>query len=491
MNGLKVEAFLSEDDKRRIVVAALIAMFLAALDQTIVAPALPSIGHRLGDADWVSWVISAYLLTSTAVTPLYGKLADLRGRRLMLYVAIAAFLVGSVVCALAPTMAVLIIGRSLQGLGGGGLMAVVQTIIGDVAPPRERSKYMVYIAAVWATSSLGGPVLGGVLAEHVHWSVIFWINVPIGAIAILLSLKPLARLPFHRQPHRLDLLGSALIATATVLMLLALTWGGVTYPWSSPEVAGLLVLSVVVYGLFAFQQTRPAEPLLPPRIITNTVIACASGASFLSSSAFLGLTVFYPTSLQLIGGFGASSAGFAMMALMAGSVVGSNTTGRILRRGGPYKRMPIVGTFISIAGLLLLAATVGHVVFGVSEAILVVTGFGFGTLFPMAVVVVQNAAEPRDLGTATAALSFVRSLGGVIAIACFGAILSTAGLGTHIGNGTAALSDEARAGIVVAFRAVFVVAAVIQVGTLALLFRLEERPLRGRAEPPPVTGEAS
>lgn len=479
MTVLQTPAALGEDDKRRIVIAALLAMFLAALDQTIVAPALPVIGRQLGDAGWVSWVISAYLLTSTTVTPLYGKLADLRGRRRMLYIAVAVFLIGSVVAALAPSMAVLIVGRAVQGVGGGGLLSIVQTIIGDVAPPRERSKYMVYIASVWATSSLGGPVVGGLLAEYVHWSAIFWINLPIGAVAIVLSLKPLGKLPFRRQPHRLDMTGSALISLATVAFLLALTLGGASYPWASPLIIGLIVVSAGLYAGFVWSQARLPEPLLPPRVTTDGVIARAGGASFLASASFLGITVFYPMALQFVGGLNPSAAGFSMVALMAGSVVGSNLSGRILRRGKRYKPAPVAGAVLSIVCLTLLAFVFDTAPFAVGEAIIAIAGFGFGTLFPVAMVAVQNAAQPRDLGTATAALAFVRSLGGVIAIAIFGAILATAGLGAHM-NGGGGLPDVARADIVAAFRWLYLTAAAIQIGTLVLLLGLEERPLRGQ-----------
>jgi len=473
---------LTEDDKTKIVVTALLCMFLAALDQTIVTPALPVMGASLGGGEWVSWIVSAYFLTATAVTPLYGKLADLKGRRPVLYAGVGIFLAGSVISAAAPSMAVLIAGRALQGLGGGGLMALVQTIIGDVAPPRERGRYMVYISAVWATSSVAGPVLGGLLAEYVHWSAIFWLNLPLGALAVGLSLKPLSRLPDIRRDHRLDVAGALMIMAATLLFLLPLTLGGHSYPWNSPPILGMLALSAAAFVLFAWYQFQPQEPLLPPRIFGDRVITLTSAASFLAGAGMFGLSVYFPVYLQLIDGFGASAAGIALLGPMIGSVAGSNISARILRKGRHYKRLPMAGSLLSAVALAAVGLFAGDVPFWAIEALAMLTAFGQGTLFPVATVMVQNAADPRDLGTATGAYTFVRSLGAVVSIAVLGAILGSAGMGDHISEG--ALAPAARESAVAAFRALFATAAVAQLISLALLARIEERPLRGRTPPP-------
>lgn len=472
---------LTEDDKTKIVVTALLCMFLAALDQTIVTPALPVMGASLGGGEWVSWIVSAYFLTATAVTPLYGKLADLKGRRPVLYAGVGIFVAGSLISAMAPSMAVLIAGRALQGLGGGGLMALVQTIIGDVAPPRERGKYMVYISAVWATSSIAGPVLGGLLAEYVHWSAIFWLNLPLGILAVSLSMKPLSRLPDIRRDHRLDILGALMIMAATLLFLLPLTLGGHAYPWSSPLVLGMLALSAATFALFAWYQFQPEEPLLPPRIFGDRVIALTSATSFLAAAGMFGFSVYYPVYLQLIDGFGASAAGLALLGPMLGSVAGSSISARILRKGRHYKRLPMFGSALSMVSLAVVGLLAGDVSFWVIEALAALTAFGQGTLFPVGTVMVQNAANPRDLGTATGAYTFVRSLGSVVAIAVLGAIVGSAGIGDHISEG--ALAPAAREGAVAAFRALFFAAAAAQLLSLALLSRIEERPLRGRTPP--------
>jgi EmrB/QacA subfamily drug resistance transporter len=475
-------ALLSEDDKTKIVVTALLCMFLAALDQTIVTPALPVMGASLGGGEWVSWIVSAYFLTATAVTPLYGKLADLKGRRPVLYAGVGIFVAGSVISALAPSMGVLIAGRALQGLGGGGLMALVQTIIGDVAPPRERGKYMVYISGVWATSSVAGPVLGGVLAEYVHWSAIFWLNLPLGILAVGLSLKPLSRLPDIRRDHRLDIVGAVMIMAATLLFLLSLTLGGHSYPWSSPFILGMLTLSIAAFAAFAWYQFQPEEPLLPPRIFGDKVIALTSATSFLAAAGMFGLSVYYPVYLQLIDGFGASAAGIALLGPMVGSVAGSNVSARIMRKGGRYKRLPMAGSVLSAVCLALIGLFVDGAPFWVIEALAFAISFGQGTLFPVATVMVQNAADPRDLGTATGAYTFIRSLGAVVAIAVLGAIVGSAGVGEHISG--AMLDEAARVDVLAAFRWLFFAAAAAQVVALGLLSAIEERPLRGRTPPP-------
>ena len=238
---------------RRIVVGVLLTMMLAALDQVVVATALPTIAASLGDVDNMPWVVTANLLCATAVTPLYGKLSDIHGRRTMLLIAIGIFALGSIACALAPTMLALIGARALQGLGGGGLMPLVQTIIGDVASPRERPRYQAYTSSTFIVSTVGGPLLGGFIAEQLHWSWIFWINVPLAALAFLLTNNVLQRLPRHDRPHQLDLLGAVLMVGGAIALMLALTWGGRRYGWGSPQILALLIGSAALWGLFAWR----------------------------------------------------------------------------------------------------------------------------------------------------------------------------------------------------------------------------------------------
>ncbi|HET9175250.1 MAG TPA: MFS transporter, partial [Pseudolabrys sp.] len=242
---------MSHPEVRAIVLGIMLAMFLGALDQTIVATALPTIGRHFGNLEDLSWVVTAYLLTGTAVTPLYGKLADIHGRRVVMLTAIVIFVTGSVACALAPTMSALVLARAFQGLGGGGLMALAQTIIADIVSPRERGRYQGYIGAVFATSSVGGPVLGGFLTEHIDWSLIFWINLPLGLCALGMTSNVLRRVPYHPRKHKLDVVGALLMMAASVALLFALTWGGRRFEWISPQIGGLLFGSAALWGLFS------------------------------------------------------------------------------------------------------------------------------------------------------------------------------------------------------------------------------------------------
>lgn len=237
---------LSEREKNVIIAGVLLSMLLAALDQTIVAPAMPTIGHALGHADYLPWIVTGYLLTATAMAPLYGKISDIHGRRATIFAAIAIFLAGSLVSALAPDMPTLIVGRLVQGLGGGGLFALTQTVIGDLVPPRERARYAAWISGTWAVASIAGPLLGGIFAEHFHWSLIFWINIPLGLVVVAIISKPLKKLPLPSRAHRIDGAGAALLIAATSLLLLALNWGGSRYAWFSPAIIGLVAGSAIL-----------------------------------------------------------------------------------------------------------------------------------------------------------------------------------------------------------------------------------------------------
>jgi EmrB/QacA subfamily drug resistance transporter len=472
---------LAEPERRRIVIGALVSMFLAALDQTIVAPSLPTLAVALGHPEWLSWVITVYLLVGTAVTPLYGKIADIKGRRPTLYFGIAVFLVGSVLCGLSTSMPMLIVARAIQGLGGGGLVAVAQTIIADVVPPKERGQYSAYISGLWASASIAGPVLGGVLTQHIHWSAIFWINLPIGALAITLVLRALARLPDTRHPHKLDVLGSGLVGMGTVSILLGLTFGARDGNWGTPSTLTLLVTGVVVWGLFVRHVFRAPEPLVPPRVVMHPVIAAALAAQFFITGANIGLTIYTPAFLQAVHGLAPASTGTAMLAQMVGSVTGSAITGRAMRRDPHYKRYALVGA--SFAGLIYGAMALGlpSLSFWAVEAGFFLAGVGFSAAFPVMTVSVQNAAERKDLGVATATVAFVRSLGGMGGVAVYGtillsvgAVMATAGEG---GGATVAAPDTMLEG----FRIVLAAAMVGEFLAVAFLLKMKELPLRGRA----------
>ncbi|MCX5570759.1 MDR family MFS transporter [Kaistia nematophila] len=479
---------------RSIVLGVMLAMFLAALDQTIVATALPTIGRELGDLQNIAWVVTAYLLSSTAVTPLYGKLSDIHGRRTVLLIAIAIFIVGSIACALAPTMTGLILARFLQGLGGGGLISLAHTITGDAIPPKERAKYMGYFGAVFASASVAGPVLGGVLSEALHWSVIFWINLPLGLIAFAMTFNALKKLPRNDRPHRLDVVGAVLLVAAAVLLLLALSWGGVNYPWGSLPIISLLLASAAAWVLFVARVLTAPEPFLPVGVLRDQVVATATLAGFFGIGTMVGLSIYMPLFFQSVLHLSAAESGFALIPLSIGTVFGAQFSGRVMARVQHYKRSPTIGLAVAMILTALLAAFAGRMDVISIEIVLAFIGAGLGTLFPVTIVVAQNAVQAHHLGTATATINFMRSLGSAILVAAFGAIF-LAGLGAisggEGGSVEAKIAAAAGAGISLAgaFRGVFIAATICIAISLALLAIMEERPLRSTRGPTPSAVE--
>ncbi|HWN49875.1 MAG TPA: MFS transporter, partial [Xanthobacteraceae bacterium] len=270
---------LTPAEARTIFVGLMLAVFLAALNQTIVATALPTMGRYFNDFENLSWIVTSYLLTSTAVAPLYGKLSDIHGRRIVMLASIGVFAAGSAACAVAPDMVSLILGRALQGIGGGGILPVAQAIMADAIAPRERGRYQAYMAIVWVTSGVGGPILGGVLSEHFHWSLIFWINLPLALAAAMMTYTRLARLPRHERRHKLDILGAGLMMAAAVSLLLALTWGGTRYPWLSPPIVALLVGSGILSLAFGWRLTQAPEPFLPLSVMADPIMYMGTAAN--------------------------------------------------------------------------------------------------------------------------------------------------------------------------------------------------------------------
>jgi EmrB/QacA subfamily drug resistance transporter len=461
----------------------MLAMLLAALDQTIVATAMPTIGRELGELEHLPWIVTAYLLAATAVTPLYGKFSDTHGRRVTLLIGIGTFIVGSIACALAPNMVTLILARGLQGLGGGGLISLAQTIIADVVAPKERGRYQVYIASVFMASSLLGPVLGGLFAEHLHWSVIFWINIPLGLLALLMTNTTLKRLPRHDRRHRLDVLGAVLMIGATVTAMLALSWGGLRYPWSSVPVLGLFVVSAVLWVLFALRQRLAREPLIPLDVLRNPVVRTGTVSACFAMGVYIGLTIYLPIYFEAVRRLSSSDSGLSLIPLMAGTVVGATLSGRAMARFRHYKRLPTAGLLVAMAGTGVLAAYAPQLPhFGI-EIVLAAISLGLGTVLPVTTVSIQNAVVPYQLGTATGAMNFFRQLGGAIIVAIFGAIVlgGAAARGTALTHETLISAASGGAALAGPFRWVFVAALVGFGLSLAFLLAMEERPLRSSA----------
>jgi EmrB/QacA subfamily drug resistance transporter len=478
---------LSHAETRTIFFGLMLTIFTGALNQTIVATPLPTIGREYGDAQNLPWLVTAYLLTSTAVAPLFGKLSDMYGRRAMMLVAIGIFTVGSLACALAPTMLTLILGRALQGIGGGGMLPLGQTIVADVTTPRERGRWQAYIGVSWVSASLGGPVLGGFFTDHLHWSLVFWINLPLGVFSALGVHFLMRKLPRpQRRAHRLDLFGAALMMAAAIPLLLALTWGGTRYAWLSPTMALLIGFSAALWLAFSWRLTSAGEPFLPLEILKNQVVRWGTAANTCALGAQTGLIIFLPLYFELVHGLSASNSGLALIPIVLLTTPGSISSGRAMMYLTHYKRAPMISTSF---GVLAMAAMAWEPAMSLGWAIVLqgVVGFAVGSIFPVGTVSIQNAVHPSQIGTATGIMNFFRSLGSALVVAVLGAII-LAGLGAAPGRGvslTAADIERLGVDLALVFRWVFAAAAVVLALGIVCLAIMEERPLRGPTPPQP------
>ena len=398
-------------------------MLLAALDQTIVSTALPTIVGELGGLSQLSWVVTAYMLTSTVSTPLYGKLSDLYGRKLLFQAAIVIFLAGSVLAGISQNMIQLVLFRGIQGIGGGGLMAMAFAVIGEVVPPRERGRYTGYMGSVWAFSSVVGPLLGGFFVDQLSWRWVFFINIPVGIGAMVITTSVL-KLPVHSVRHRVDLEGAALLISGVTLLLLVLVWGGSEYAWRSATIVGMGIAGTVLLLAFVLWERRVAEPLLPLRLFREPIFSTVTVLSLLVGAAMFGGMIFLPLFLQVVTGASATNSGLLLLPLMGGLMTMSTLSGRIITQTGRYKVWPVSGMAVAAVGMYLLSRMGTHTGRIESSIAMVILGAGIGMVMQVLVLAVQNAAEYRDLGVATSAVNFFRSMGGSIGVAAFGAILS-------------------------------------------------------------------
>jgi len=412
-----------------IVTALMLAMLLAALDQTIVSTALPRIASDLKGLSKYSWVATSYLLTSAIATPIYGKISDMFGRKKIFQIAIIIFLVGSALCGLSQNMNQLIAFRGLQGLGAGGLMTLVFAIIGDIVPARQRGRYQGYFGAVFAASSVIGPLLGGFFADAhaifgvAGWRWIFYINVPIGLVA-LSAIGARLHLPVHKTEHQVDYAGASLLAVSVVSLLLATVWGGVDYPWGSSQIIGLFTASALTALLFIWREQRAAEPILPLRLFKNDVFRVTTLLSLVVGIVMFGALIFLPQYQQIVRGDSATKSGLMLLPLIGGLMLASLSSGRIISKIGRYRLFPIIGcSFITVAFWLFshITATTPRWELGIWMVIL---GMGIGQVMPVLTLAVQNSADRRDLGTATSSVVFFRTIGSSLGAAMFGAILT-------------------------------------------------------------------
>ncbi|MEU3447885.1 MFS transporter [Streptomyces thermolilacinus] len=404
--------------------ALLLGMLLAALDQTIVSTALPTIVSELGGMDHLSWVVTAYMLASTAATPLWGKLGDQYGRKKLFQTAIVIFLLGSVLCGVAQDMPQLIAYRAIQGLGGGGLMVLSMAIVGDLVPPRDRGRYQGVFGAVFGATSVLGPLLGGVFTEHLTWRWVFYINVPVGIVALFVIAAAL-HIPVHRTPHRIDYLGTFLIASVATCLVLVASLGGTTWAWGDARIIGLAVLGVILLVLFVRVERRAAEPVLPLRLFRIRTFTLVSAISFVIGFAMFGAMTYLPTFLQVVQHVSPTMSGVHMLPMVAGMLLTSTASGQIVSRTGRWKVFPVAGTAITTVGLLLLHRMETTSPTWEMSLYFFVFGAGLGLVMQVLVLVAQNAVGYEDLGVATSGATFFRSIGASFGVAVFGTIFTS------------------------------------------------------------------
>jgi EmrB/QacA subfamily drug resistance transporter len=420
------ETDTAEAEHRRILVilsALMLGMALAALDQTIVSTALPTIAGDLHGLNHLSWVVTAYLLATCISTPLWGKLGDLYGRKRLYQLAILIFLAGSVLSGLSQSMIQLIAFRAIQGIGAGGLMVGSQAIMGDVVPARQRGRYMGYFGVVFGVTNVAGPLLGGLFTEHLSWRWIFYINVPVGILALFVVATVL-HIPVNRVPRKIDWAGTALLSAGVTSMILLTTWAGSQYAWGSATIIGLGLTTLAMLGAFCWVETRASEPIIPLWLFKNRTFTATSAVGFIIGFTMFGAIIYLPLYLQIVHGASPTLSGLELLPMIAGMLLTFILSGRLVTRTGRYKVFPIAGTGVLALGLLSLTQLGPHTEYWEVAVFMFVTGLGIGLVMQVLVVAVQNAVPYSALGVATATSNFFRTIGGAFGVAVLGAVFA-------------------------------------------------------------------
>ena len=480
----------------QVIFGIMLCIFLSSLDQTVIIPAVPAMAAELNAFGHLSWIVTAYLLTSTAATPIIAKLSDIWGRRALLLPSLAVFIVASLACGFAQSLTQLIVARAVQGLGGAGLMSMAQAAIADVVAPRERGRYQGYMASMWGVSCIAGPIVGGWATDHLSWRWIFWVNLPIGLAAMVLCDRALRIVRRQKRAVQIDYVGSALLIGGVTALLLMLSWGGVELPWSSAPVIALGTVGVLLLSALFWQERRAADAILPPHLFANGTFFCGVLIAFFTSLGLFGATFLLPLYFQLVLGYDAEASGLLVVPFLAASVIGAFLGGQVARRVGRTKGLVVVGLVATVAafGLLAAAAQGGALLMVLPVSALL--GLGTGVTLPCVLMQVQNAAERRDVGAATGALLFLRSMGGAFGSTIVGSVLVSefnAGLaamglpaidlGALRGGAAAAHLAQARTALASGFQLAFVVClALLAVGVL-IAARMRDLPLRSGAAP--------
>ena len=403
--------------------ALMLCMLLAALDQTVLATAMPTIVGELGGLDKLSWIITAYLLASTASIPIYGKLGDMYGRKILLQVAIGAFVLGSITAGISQDINQIIGARVLQGLGAGGLMSTSQAVIGDILSPRERGRYIGYMASVFAFSSVAGPLIGGFFTDGPGWRWVFYINLPLGFLAFAVTTRFL-KLAIRRTKHRIDFVGAAMMIVGVSAILLGTSWGGSEYAWDSPEIIGLFAGGGVLLVVFVMWESRAAEPILPLTLFKDPTFRVCAVLGMLVAMGLFGVVAFIPVFLQVAEGVSATESGLRTTPMMVGIVTMSIISGQLIARTGRYRLYPVFGTIAVAVGLFLLSRLTDEANLTLLSICLFVLGAGVGLVMQVSLLAVQNAVDFQHMGTATGGVTFFRTMGGAFGVAIFGSILN-------------------------------------------------------------------